>query len=97
MEFRKFAVTVKGKVQVRTLQIRPAVAFAVEDAVECLVDFGVFVGPELHFGGVHEGVRCCGQQHGADFFQLFVCATDFVEESLAESPECGFWVGALEF
>lgn len=97
VEFREFAVAVKRKVQVRTLQIRPAVAFAVENAVVGLVDFVAIVGPELHFGRVHERVRCARQKHGVYLFQLLVRAADFVEESLAEPVKCGLGVGALEF
>ena len=97
MELAEFIVAVKREVQVRTLQVCPAVALAVEDAVVRLVDVVAVVRPQLHFGGVHEGVRGAGQQHGADFFEFLVRAADFVEEPLAESVEGGLGVRALEF
>lgn len=81
----------------RALQICPTVAFAVKNAVVGLVDFCVFVGPELHFGRVHERVCGTGQKHGVYLFQLLVRTADFVEESLAEPVKCGLGVGALEF
>ena len=57
VELAEFVVAVEGEVQVGALQVRPAVALAVEDAVVRLVDVVAVVGPELHLRGIHEGVR----------------------------------------
>jgi hypothetical protein len=41
----------EGQVDVHALQVRPAVAAAVEDAIEGPVDHIVLVRPQTHFGG----------------------------------------------
>ena len=72
-------------------------AFAVENAVVSLVNVEAIVRPKLHFCRVHERMAGARQKHRVDLFELLVCTANLVEESLAESVKCGFWVCALEF
>ena len=97
MELAKFFVTVKGKVEVRALQVCPAMTLAVENAVVSLVNVEAIVRPEFHFCRIHERVAGTRQKHRIDLFELLVCTADFVEETLAESFKSGLGVSALEF
>ena len=97
MEFAEFLVAVKREVDVGRLQVRPAVALAVENAVVGLVDVEAIVGPELHDGRVHEGVGRRGQKHRVDALERFVCFQNFVMEGLAQMLERINGFGALEF
>ena len=97
MELAKFLVAVKGKVQMRALQVCPAVTLAVENAVVSLVNVEAIVRPEFHFCRIHERVASAWQKHRVDFFELLVRTADFVEEPLAKSVKCRFGVCALEF
>ena len=83
MQLPEFLVAVERKVDVGGLQVRPAVSLAVEDAVVSLVDVEAVVGPELHFGGVHEGMCRRGQKHRVDALERFVRLQDFLVESLS--------------
>ena len=97
MQLPEFLVAVEGEVDVGGLQVRPAVPLAVENAVVCLVDVETVVGPELHYGGVHEGVRCRGQKHRVDALERFVRLHDFVMEGLAQMLEAVDRFCAFEF
>ena len=65
----------KRQVQMRTLQVGPAMPPAAEDAIEGPIDFAIFVRPEPRFGlGVHPGMhprrhqpRTRGRQERVDF------------------------------
>ena len=97
VKLAKFFVTIKGKVQVCTLKVCPAMTFAVENAVISLVNVEAIVRPELHFCRVHERMAGAWQKHRVDLFELLVCPANLVEESLAKSVKSGLGVCALEF
>ena len=97
MQLPEFLVAVEGEVDVGGLQVRPAVPLAVENAVVCLVYIEAVVGPELHYGGVHEGVRRRGQKHRVDALERLVRLHDFVMECLAQVFEAIDGFCALEF
>jgi len=90
----ELVVTVEGEVQVRALQVRPAVARTAEDAVEGVVDLRVLVGPELGLGvGIHPGVHRPGHEPRAHVRKLGVGAPHAGVE-LGHEPRQG-WCRAV--
>jgi hypothetical protein len=84
----ELVVAREGEVEMRALQVRPAVAAAVEDAVEGVVDLVRAVWPELEVArGVHPGMHRGRQHAGAHRRELLVHAPQLAVESVGDAPE----------
>src|SRR5574344_1762896 len=98
VERPEFLIARKGEVQVRRLQICPAVPFAVEDPVVSVVDLRAFVRPQVRFRErVHEGMACGGEEHRPDLRELPVCEENLLVEDISPALERGDGFRAFEF
>jgi len=70
MEAAELFIVSKGQIQMTALQVRPAVAAAVEYFVIGLVDGAVMVGPEPGLPeGVHPGMGAAGHKSGLEILE----------------------------
>src|SRR5690606_27617222 len=82
---------------VAALEVEPAVAAAVEDAVVGLVDLAVAVGPDGAFGGrVHERVHAARGEARAVRLEAPVDLGDGVDEVRLQAREVGDGAAGLE-